>query len=137
MVISDPIGDLLTRIRNAQKANHDAFEVPDSKIKREILRILQAEGFIKGFDVIPDTPQNRIKVTLRYYSEGSGQRRFPVIAGLKRISKPGLRVYVSADEIPHVRRGIGVAILTTSRGLMTGKQARRLGIGGEILAYIY
>lgn len=137
MVISDPIGDLLTRIRNAQKANHDTLELPDSKIKREILRILQAEGFIKSYEVIPDVPQSRIKVALRYFSEGTSQRREPVIVNLKRVSKPGLRVYVSSDEIPNVRRGLGISILTTSRGLMTGKQARRLGIGGEILAYVY
>ncbi|MBC8104051.1 MAG: 30S ribosomal protein S8 [Cytophagales bacterium] len=136
MVISDPIGDLLTRLRNAQKANHDALELPDSKIKREVLRILQAEGFIKSYEVIPDAPQNRIKVTLRY-GQGQGQRREPVITGLKRISKPGLRVYASATELPVVLRGLGVAILTTSRGVMTAKQARRIGIGGEVLAYIY
>lgn len=136
MVISDPIGDLLTRIRNATKANHDALELPDSKIKREILRLLQAEGFIKSYEVVPDTPQNRIKVQLKY-DTGQGQKRAPVITGLKRVSKPGLRVYVAADEVPSVRRGLGVAILTTSRGVMTGKQARRMGIGGEVLAYIY
>ncbi|CAA9308938.1 MAG: SSU ribosomal protein S8p (S15Ae) [uncultured Chloroflexia bacterium] len=136
MVISDPIGDLLTRLRNAQKANHDALELPDSKIKREILRILQAEGFIKSYEVIPDAPQNRIKVTLRY-GQGQGQRREPVITGLKRVSKPGLRVYTPANELPVVLRGLGVAILTTSRGVMTAKQARRLGVGGEVLAYIY
>jgi small subunit ribosomal protein S8 len=136
MVISDPIGDLLTRLRNAQKANHDALELPDSKIKREVLRILQAEGFIKSYEVIPDAPQNRIKVTLRY-GQGQGQRREPVITGLKRVSKPGLRVYKQADELPVVLRGLGVAILTTSRGVMTAKQARRLGIGGEVLAFIY
>jgi small subunit ribosomal protein S8 len=136
MVISDPIGDLLTRIRNASAANHDSLELPDSKIKREVLRILQAEGFIKSYDVIPDTPQNRIKVTLKYGQE-LGQKRIPVIRGIKRVSKPGLRVYATKDDIPLVQRGIGVAILTTSRGVMTGKQARRLGIGGEVLAYVY
>jgi small subunit ribosomal protein S8 len=136
MVISDPIADLLTRIRNAQKANHDSLELPDSKVKREVLRILQSEGFIKSYEVIPDTPQNRIKVILRY-STGIGQKRYPVIQGLTRISKPGLRVYAGADEIPSVKRGLGVAILTTSRGVMTGKQAKRLGIGGEVLAVIY
>jgi small subunit ribosomal protein S8 len=136
MVISDPIGDLLTRIRNAAKANHDALEVPDSKIKREILRILQAEGFIKGYEVIPDAPQNRIKITLRY-GQGQGQRREPVIRGLKRVSRPGLRVYAPSTEIPSVQRGLGVAILTTSRGVMTGKQATRLGIGGVVLAFVY
>lgn len=136
MVISDPIGDLLTRIRNAVHASHDTLELPDSKIKREILRILQAEGFIKGFEVIPDAPQNRIKVALKY-GPGQGSRREPVINGLKRVSKPGLRVYAPATEIPVVQRGLGIAILTTSRGVMTGKQARRLGIGGEVLAYVY
>lgn len=136
MVISDPIGDLLTRIRNASAANHDSLELPDSKVKREILRILQSEGFIKSFEVIPDTPQNRIKVSLKYGIE-IGQKRIPVIRGIQRVSKPGLRVYTGKDDIPNVQRGIGIAILTTSRGVMTGKQARRLGIGGEILAYVY
>jgi small subunit ribosomal protein S8 len=136
MVISDPIGDLLTRIRNAQAANHDSLEMPDSKIKQEILKILLAEGFIKAFEVIQDTPQNRIKVTVKY-AQGIGQKRFPVIQGLKRVSKPGLRIYVTAENVPLVKRGLGIAILTTSRGLMTGKQARRLGVGGEVLAYIY
>jgi len=136
MVISDPIGDLLTRLRNAQAANHDSLELPHSKIKTEVLRLLLAEGFIKNYEVIPDAPQNRIRVTLRY-GQGLGSRREPVIRGLKRVSKPGLRVYAGADDIPSVQRGIGVALLTTSRGLMTGKQAKRLGIGGEVLAYIY
>lgn len=137
MVLSDPIGDLLTRIRNASTANHDSLELPDSKIKREILRILQGEGFIKSYEVIPDAPQNRIKVMLKYAQAETGQRRQPVITDLKRVSKPGLRVYAGSDEMPQVRRGLGIAIVTTSRGLMTGRQARRLGIGGEILAYIY
>ena len=136
MFISDPIGDLLTRIRNAAKANHDALELPDSKIKREVLRILQSEGFIKAFEVIPDAPQNRIKVHLKY-DQSLGQKRVPVITGLKRVSKPGLRIYVGADAIPNVRRGLGISILTTSRRVMTGRQARRMGIGGEILAYVY
>jgi small subunit ribosomal protein S8 len=136
MVISDPIGDLLTRIRNAQKANHDSLELPDSKIKREVLRIMLSEGFIKGYEVIPDTPQSRIKVVLKY-AQGEGQKRFPVIRGIQRVSKPGLRVYKPANEIPVVQRGLGVAILTTSRGMMTGKQAKRLGIGGEVIAYVY
>jgi len=136
MVINDPIGDLLTRLRNATSANHDSLELPDSKIKREVLRILQAEGFIKGYEVINDAPQNRIKVVLRY-GPGQGARRETALTGLKRVSKPGLRVYAAANEIPVVQRGLGIAILTTSRGLMTGKQAKRLGIGGEILAYVY
>lgn len=136
MVISDPIADLLTRIRNAHKANHDSLELPDSKIKREICRILQAEGFIKSYEVIQDTPQNRIKVTLRY-AQGLGQKRTPAIRELKRVSKPGLRVYAASADIPVVQRGLGIAILTTSRGVMTGRQAKRLGVGGEILAYVY
>lgn len=136
MVISDPIADLLTRLRNAQSANHDTTEIPDSKIKREICRILLAEGFIKGYEIIPDAPQSRIKVTLRY-GQGTGSRREPAIRGLKRVSKPGLRVYANSNEVPTVQRGIGVAILTTSSGVMTGKQAKRLGVGGEVLAYIY
>ena len=137
MVIADPIGDLLTRIRNAHAANHDSLELPDNKIKREILRILQAEGFIKSYEVIPDAPQNRLKVVLRYGAAVVGSRREPAIRGIKRVSKPGLRVYSPAAEIPSIQRGIGVAILTTSRGVMTGKQARRLGVGGEVLAYVY
>ncbi|MGC4047382.1 MAG: 30S ribosomal protein S8 [Armatimonas sp.] len=136
MVISDPIADLLTRIRNAQSANHDSLELPDSKIKREILRILQSEGFIRSYEVIQDTPQNRIKVQLRY-QQGIGHKRVPVIQGIQRVSKPGLRVYSHAAEIPNVKRGLGVAILTTSRGIMTGKQAKREGIGGEVLAFVY
>lgn len=136
MVISDPIGDLLTRIRNAQMANHDATECPDSKIKRELCRILHSEGFIKSYEVIPDAPQNRIKITLQY-GPGQGAKRQAAIVDLKRVSKPGLRVYVGSEDIPRVRHGLGIAILTTSRGMMTGKQARRLGIGGELLAYVY
>jgi small subunit ribosomal protein S8 len=136
MVISDPIADLLTRIRNAHKANHDSLELPDSKVKREICRILQAEGFIKAYEVIQDTPQNRIKVTLRY-AQVLGQKRTPAIRDLKRVSKPGLRVYSPAAEIPVIQRGLGISIVTTSRGVMTGKEAKRLGVGGEILAYVY
>lgn len=136
MVISDPIGDLLTRIRNAQSANHDSLELPDSKIKREVLRILLEEGYVKAYEVIQDTPQNRIKVTLKYV-QGIGHRRTPVIHGLERVSKPGLRVYTASADIPSVKRGLGISILTTSRGLMTGKQAKRLGVGGEILAKIF
>ena len=136
MVINDPIGDLLTRIRNAQHANHDTTECPDSKVKREVCRILQGEGFIKSYEVIPDAPQNRIKITLQY-GPGQGARRQPAIVDLKRVSKPGLRVYVAAEDIPRVRHGLGIAIITTSRGIMTGRQAKRLGIGGELLAYVY
>ncbi|MBC8140437.1 MAG: 30S ribosomal protein S8 [Armatimonadetes bacterium] len=134
--MSDPIGDLLTRLRNATAANHDTLELPDSKLKREILRLLANEGFIKSYEVIQDTPQNRIKVALRYM-QSVGQRRIPALTGLKRVSKPGLRVYAPAEEIPVVKRGLGIAILTTSKGVMTGKQAKRLGIGGEVIAFIH
>ncbi|MFY7953399.1 MAG: 30S ribosomal protein S8 [Armatimonadaceae bacterium] len=136
MVINDPIGDLLTRIRNAQGANHDSLELPDSRIKRDILRILLDDGYIKAYEVIQDVPQSRIKVTLKY-AQGIGHRRTPVITGLERVSKPGLRVYKGSTEIPLVKRGLGISILTTSKGVMTGQQARRLGIGGELLAYVY
>ncbi len=136
MVISDPIGDLLTRIRNAQHANHDSLELPDSKIKREVLRILQSEGFVKSYEVVPDAPQSRIKVTLRY-GQGIGQRREPVIRGVKRVSKPGLRVYAKSSNLPRVLGGLGVAILSTSSGLLTDRQAEKKGVGGEVVAFVW
>ena len=129
---TDPVADLLTRIRNANNAQHDSLEMSGSKLKVEIVRILQAEGFINGYEVIEDPKQNRIKISLRY-----GNRREKVITNLKRISKPGLRVYAASDNIPRVLRGLGIAILTTSQGVMTDKEARRKGIGGEVLAYVW
>ena len=129
---TDPVADLLTRIRNANRANHDALEISSSKLKVEVCRILAAEGFIKGFDVIKQVPQDKIKITLKY-----GSKREKVITDLKRISKPGLRVYVNKDNIPRVLRGLGIAILSTSQGVMSDRDARRKGVGGEVLAYVY
>src|SRR5688572_9473823 len=116
---TDPVADLLTRIRNANSAHHDSLEISGSKLKVEIVKILQREGFIKGFEIIKAPKQEK------------------VITNLKRISKPGLRVYASRDNLPRVLRGLGVAILTTSQGVMTDKEARRLGIGGEVLCYVW
>jgi small subunit ribosomal protein S8 len=133
MPVSDPIGDLLTRIRNANRANHDAVEVDSSKIKLEIVRILQDEGYIKSYEIVKQPVQDKIKITLKYGS----RNREHVITDLKRVSKPGLRVYSGRDELPRVLRGLGIAIISTSHGLMTDKQARKAGIGGEILAYVW
>ncbi len=129
---TDPIADLLTRIRNANRANHDALEISASNLKLEVVKILHREGFIKGYEVIKKVPQDNIKVSLKY-----GVKREKVITDLKRISKPGLRVYVGKDEVPRVLRGLGIAILSTSQGLLTDREARRRGVGGEILCYVY
>lgn len=129
---TDPVADLLTRIRNANKAYHDSLEISGSKLKLDIVKILQREGFIKGFDIIKDPKQDRIKIHLKY-----GPRRERVLSNLKRVSKPGLRIYVKRDNLPHVLRGLGIAILTTSQGVMTDKEARRKGIGGEVLCYVW
>jgi small subunit ribosomal protein S8 len=129
---TDPIADLLTRIRNANSASHDSLEISGSKIKLEIVKILQAEGFIKGHEVIKDPKQDRIKIYLRY-----GPKRERVITNLKRVSKPGLRVYAGKDNLPRVLRGLGIAIISTSQGVMTDKAARRKGIGGEVLCFVY
>ena len=129
---TDPIADLLTRIRNANRANHDALEIASSKIKVEVVKILHREGFIKGFEVVKLVPQDKIKISLKY-----GVKREKVITDLKRISKPGLRVYCGKEEIPRVLRGLGIAILSTSQGLMTDREARKKGVGGEILAYVW
>src|SRR5579864_3271642 len=129
---TDPVADLLTRIRNANRANHDSLEISSSKLKLEVVRILQREGFIKGFEVIKQAPQDKIKITLKY-----GTKREKVLTNLKRISKPGLRVYCGKDDIPRVLRGLGIAILSTSQGVMTDRDARKRGVGGEILCYVY
>jgi len=129
---TDPIADLLTRIRNANRANHDALEISSSNIKIEVTKILLREGFIKGFEVIKQEPQDKIKIALKY-----GIKREKVITDLKRISKPGLRVYCDKEKIPRVLRGLGIAILSTSKGLMTDREARKQGIGGEILCYVW
>ena len=129
---TDPIADLLTRIRNANRANHDSLEISASNLKLEVVKILVAEGFVKGFDVVKQVPQDKIKITLKY-----GAKREKVITNLKRISKPGLRVYVNKDNVPRVLRGLGIAILSTSHGVMTDRDARRQGVGGELLAYVW
>lgn len=129
---TDPIADLLTRIRNANRANHDSLEISSSNIKVEVTKILLREGFIKGFEVVKQEPQDKIKITLKY-----GVKREKVITDLKRISKPGLRVYCDKERIPRVLRGLGIAILSTSQGLMTDRDARKKGIGGEVLCYVW
>jgi small subunit ribosomal protein S8 len=133
MPVSDPIADLLTRIRNANRAAHESLEVDSSKLKLELVRILQEEGYIKSYEVVKQPVQDKIKVNLKY----GARNREKVITDLKRISKPGLRVYRSHDKLPTVLRGLGTAIVSTSQGVMTAKQAKRLGIGGEVLAYVW
>lgn len=132
MVMTDPIADMLTRIRNANSVYHDKVEIPSSKIKEAIALILKNEGFIRDYEVIADNKQNVIKVSLKY-----GANREKVISGLKRISKPGLRVYSQKDQLPKVLGGLGIAIISTSRGVMTDKEARKAGLGGEVLAYVW
>ena len=132
MVVNDPIADMLTRIRNAQIAKHDAVVLPASNTKKAIAKILLAEGYVKSVDFIDDGPQGSIKIVLKYVN---GKQ--PVIAGLKRISKPGLRVYAKSEELPKVLGGLGIAIISTSKGLMTDREARKQMIGGEVLAYIW
>ncbi|NPV71787.1 MAG: 30S ribosomal protein S8 [Firmicutes bacterium] len=130
--MTDPIADMLTRVRNAVMVNHDQLEVPGSKVKREIAQILKEEGFIRDYDWIDDGKQGVIKIYLKY-----GPSKTRVITGLKRISKPGLRVYAQHDAVPKVLGGLGLAILSTSRGIMTDKRARKEGVGGEVLCYIW
>ena len=131
-VINDPIADMLTRIRNGLIARHDSVTMPASNMKKAIAKILLDEGYIKSVDYIDDGVQGQIKVTLKYV-----QGKESVIKGLKRISKPGLRVYAKSDEIPKVLGGLGIAIVSTSKGVMTDKEARNAGVGGEVLAYIW
>ena len=132
MVVTDPIADMLTRIRNAYTARHDVVNIPASNMKKAIAQILLSEGYIKGFEVVQDGPQGTIRVTLKY-----AQNKQKVIIGLKRISRPGLRVYARKDQIPKVLGGLGIAILSTSKGVMTDKDARKQAVGGEVLAYIW
>ena len=132
MQITDTIADLLTRIRNANAAKHDSVEIPASNLKKAICQILVDEGYIKNFTVIEDGKQGIIKVTLKYLE---GKR--PVITGLRRVSKPGLRIYSNAEDMPKVMKGLGVAIISTSKGVMTNKQAKAEKIGGEVLCYVY
>lgn len=132
MVMTDPIADMLTRIRNANLVRHESLEVPASKLKREIAEILKREGFIRDAEYIEDSKQGIIRIFLKY-----GPNNERVITGLKRISKPGLRVYAKNDEVPRVLRGLGIAVLSTSNGVMTDKEARSAKVGGEVLAYIW
>ena len=134
MVVNDPIADMLTRIRNAQVARHDAVVLPASNTKKAIAKILLNEGYVKGVDFVDDGLQGQIKITLKY---AGPNRSTPVIAGLKRISKPGLRVYATCEELPKVLGGLGIAIVSTSKGVMTDREARKQEIGGEVLAYIW
>lgn len=131
-VITDPIADMLTRIRNANTAGHEQVDVPASKLKVEIAKILKDEGFITNWSLIERGPQGVLRITLKY-----GPRKEHVLSGLTRVSKPGLRMYATRTEIPRVRGGLGVAILTTSRGIMTDRQARRQGVGGEVICYVW
>ena len=131
-MVTDPISDMLTRVRNANQMRDKEVEVPASKLKEEIARILKEEGFINDYKIKKNSVQNTIVLSLRYT-----EKRERVITGLKRISKPGLRVYVKADEVPKVLNGLGIAILSTSKGLMTDKNARKENLGGEVLAYIW
>ena len=132
MHITDPIADMLTRIRNANSEKHESVDVPASNLKKAIAQILLEEGYIKNYQIIDDEKQGLIKITLKY-----GENKTKVISGIKRISKPGLRVYAGKDELPRVLKGLGIAIISTSQGIMTDKKARRLNIGGEVLAFVW
>ena len=131
-VVTDTIADMLTRIRNANAMRYNEVSVPASKLKIELARILKEEGFIKDYKVLEETAQGMILLTLKY-----GEKKERVITGLKRISKPGLRVYAEAAKLPTVLNGLGIAIISTSKGIMTDKEARKQGLGGEVLAYIW
>lgn len=131
MSMSDPIADMLTRVRNAVLAKHDKVTIPASKIKAEIAALLNQEGYIRGFKIIRDGKQGLIRIVLKYDGD------FPAIRGIKRVSRPGMRVYSSADEIPKVLNGLGAAVLSTSKGIMTDKEAREARVGGEVLCYIW
>ncbi|MDX9714880.1 MAG: 30S ribosomal protein S8 [Dissulfurispiraceae bacterium] len=131
-MLTDPIADMLTRMRNALLIRNEKLDIPASKIKVEIAKILKEEGFIKSYKIIKDKKQGSLRLTLKYTSEGE-----PVMTGLQKISKPGRRVYVGKDEIPRVIGGVGIAVLTTSKGILTDKKCRNEGLGGEVLCYIW
>lgn len=131
-MMTDPIADMLSRIRNANNARHKSVDVPCSNIKKEIARILLDEGYIKGYDVVEDDKQGMIKIDLKYSQDGER-----VISGLKRISKPGLRVYVKCDDVSKVLGGLGIAIISTSKGIITDKMARQEKVGGEVICYVW
>ena len=131
-VITDSIADMLTRLRNANSAKHDHVLIPTSRMKVEIAKILKAEGFIADYHVVEKAPQPQLRLQLRY-----GPRRAHILTGVRRVSRPGLRIYAKRTEIPRVRRGLGVAILSTSKGILTDKDARKVGIGGEVVCYVW
>ena len=133
MQISDTIADMLTRIRNANSAKHETVDIPASNMKKAIAQILVDEGYVKGYQIIEDGKQGTIRVTLKY----QGASRTPVLMGLRRVSKPGLRIYSSSEDMPKVMKGIGTAIVSTSKGVMTDKQARKEHVGGEVLAFVW
>ena len=132
MHITDPIADMLTRIRNANASKHESVEIPASNMKKQIAQILVDEGYIKSYNIIDDGKQGIIKVLLKY-----GPNKSLVIRGIKRVSKPGLRIYVGSEEIPKVMRGLGVASVSTSKGVMTDREARKANVGGEVLAFVW
>jgi small subunit ribosomal protein S8 len=131
--MSDPIADMLTRIRNANDAKHDTVDIPSSRVKTAIADILVGEGYIKGFEVLEDGPKKTIRVTLKYGKDKNEK----VISGIKRISKPGLRVYANCEELPRVLNGLGTAIISTNRGIITDRDARKNNVGGEVLAFVW
>ena len=132
MTMTDPVADMLTRIRNANTAGHATVEIPASKIKKNIAEILVKEGYIKGYEIASGETQDIIRVTMKY-----GPEKTKVITGIKKISKPGLKVYAKADDVPKVLGGLGIAIISTSSGLVTDKEARKLGVGGEVICYVW
>ncbi|MDR1532836.1 MAG: 30S ribosomal protein S8 [Clostridiales bacterium] len=133
MSMSDPIADMLTRIRNANTAKHNTVEIPSSRIKAAIADILSKEGYVKGYEILEDGVKKTMRITLKY----GATKNDKVISGIKRISKPGLRVYANCEEIPRVFGGLGTAIVSTNKGIVTDKEARRLGVGGEVIAFIW
>jgi len=132
MAVTDPIADMLTRIRNANQARHEHVSVPASKLKLEIAKVLKAQGYVQKYDLVDDKRHGQIRIHLRYKANGS-----PVVTGIKRVSRPGLRVYVDSQTIPRVLGGLGVAVLSTSSGVLTDREARRRRVGGEVLCYVW
>lgn len=132
MQITDTVADMLTRIRNANTAKHDTVEIPASNMKKSIAQILLDEGYIKNFEIIEDGKQGIIKITLKY-----GPNKTQIITGLRKVSKPGLRIYSGCEDMPKVMKGLGIAIVSTSKGIMTDKQARKENVGGEVLAFVW
>jgi small subunit ribosomal protein S8 len=131
-VITDPVADMLTRIRNANIAHHERVDIPASRLKKDLAKVLKDEGFVKAFEVVPGAPRDVIRITLKY-----GQHRERVINGLQRISRPGLRIYTPKGDIPKCMGGLGLVIMSTSKGIMSGRQAKRMGCGGEVVAFVW